>query len=150
MNFPNQSTSKNFNYDQKFYTFLKESDFVVEKLINHGYFRVVNGAGEILFYPLVVEKNYHGIGLTPGWNQSLWQRGKDLAAGRILLVAVAFNAGGAHIILEDDSHYMTLTGNLEEDARIYCLRVAKAIVNVTGPAIQTGLSIHDHITQLAD
>lgn len=140
----------NFGYAQKFYTFLKESEMVVEKVINHGYFRVVNGAGEILFYPLVVEKNYHGIGLTPSWGQSPAQCAKDAYAGRILLVAVAFNAGGAHIILEDDSHYMTLTGNLEEDARIYCLRVAKAIVNVTGPATSSGLSIHDHITQLAD
>jgi hypothetical protein len=140
----------NYIYAKTFIQFLKTSDLIVEKIINHGYFRVVNGAGEILFYPLVVEKNYHGIGLTPGYEQSILQLDKDAFNGRILLVAVAFNAGGAHIILEDDSHYMTLTGNLEEDARIYCLRVAKAIVNVTGPAIQTGLSIHDHITQLAD
>lgn len=140
----------NYEYAKKFTDFLKESDLVVEKMVNHGYFRMVTNAGEIIFYPLVVEKNYHGIALTPGFDQPIYQIQIDVYHNRILLLAVALNAGGAHIILENDSKYMPLTGNLQEDAETYCMRVAKAIVNVTGPAMGNGLSVHDHITQLAD
>ncbi len=118
-------------------------------LANHGYFRD-SYQSNIAFYPKNPDSKYHSIGMTPGLNQSQQQIDKDIAKGRIMLVAEAMNSSGDYVILEDDTGYMTLTGDLNTDITTYCRRVVKAIVNVTGSAESLGMSPHDYVTKIAD
>lgn len=128
---------------------LKNSSVVEMILDNHGYFRDVKGYN-LAFFPKNPGETYHSIGMTPGLNQTQEQINKDIAKGRIMLVAEAINSSGAYVILEDDTGYMTVTGNLHDDMVTFCRRVVKAIVHVTGEAESLGLSPHDHIAKMEE
>lgn len=137
------------DYIKAFKMSLKHCSFVGEQLDNHGYFRHSIG-DSLVFYPKNPHDKYHSIGLTPGLNQEEAQLTKDMYHNRILLVAEASNSSGDYIILEDDTRYMKLTGDLRTDMLMYCRQVVKAIINVTGTAESLGITPHDYITKLDD
>jgi hypothetical protein len=118
-------------------------------LDNHGYFRKMVG-NSISFFPKLPGETYHIIGMTPGHEQSGEAIQRDISKGRIMLVAEASNSSGDCVILEDDTGYMTLTGDLSTDIITYCHRVVKAIIHVTGAAESLGMTPHDYIRQIAD
>lgn len=128
---------------------LKNSNTVGLIMDNHGYFRDVKGYN-IAFFPKNPGETYHVIGMTPGLNQTKEQIDRDIAKGRIMLVAEAINSSGAYVILEDDTGYMSITGNIHDDVVTFCRRVVKAIVHVTGAAESLGITPHDYVTQIAD
>lgn len=126
---------------------LKNSPFISTLFDKHGYFRHVIG-DSIIFYPKNPPTDYHSIGLTPGLNQTESQLFKDISRNRILLLAEASNSAGDYVIIEDSTHYMPLTGNLQSDMIVYCRHLFKAVDYVTGNAEQLKLSPHDFVTTL--
>lgn len=136
-------------YAYQFMTYVKVSAGITVNLDNHGYFREIVG-NSVVFYPKNPPGRYHSIGMTPALEQSGEVIQRDIAKGRIMLVAEAANSSGDIVILEDDTGYMTLTGDLTNDLITYCHRVVKAIVHVTGTAESLGMSPHDFIAKIAD
>lgn len=128
---------------------VRNSSEVAMILDNHGYFRHSYGHN-LVFFPKNPGNKFHSIGLTPGLNQSPEQINKDVAKSRIMLVAEAMNSDGAYVILEDDTGYMTITGDLHDDLVTFCRRVVKAIIHVTGEAESLGMTPHDYVTKIAD
>jgi hypothetical protein len=123
---------------------------VVSKFIEaHGYFRI-NAGYNVAFYPNNPDEKYHALGLTPGLNQTPTVIARDVAKNRILLVAEGINSSGDYVIIEDDTNWMTLSGNLTVDLRIYCMRLARALGHVTNSAKSLGLTPHDFIAKIAD
>jgi len=140
------------DYALRLFQHIKESPYVDQKLLNHGYSKTVLPQDGILFKPIDVldhNKSYI-ISVTPGGGQNLEQIITDVSKGYLLLVAEAFNTNGDHVILEDHSRYMRLTNHIQNDTITYCQKVINAIIHVTGAAETKGLTVHDHITQLAD
>jgi hypothetical protein len=136
-------------YAYQFMDYVKVSAGVMVHLDNHGYFRELVGTS-VTFFPKLPGEKFHSIGMTPAQEQSGEAIQRDVANGRILLIAEASNSSGDCIILEDDTGYMTLTGYLSNDLITYCHRVVKAIIHVTGAAESLGMTPHDYISQIAD
>lgn len=138
-------------YYNAFLSMIQLGALIANTVDNHGYFRTVLPSGEILFYPVnSCSDNHYSIGVTPGLEQNASHVMKDIQRNRILLVVVASNSEGDYVILEDESRYMELTGDINVDAVTYCHRVVKAILSVTNAAKSKGITPHEHITQLAD
>ncbi len=136
-------------YAYQFMDYVKISAGVMVNLDNHGYFRQVVGTS-VSYFPKNPGETFHSIGMTPAQEQPGEAIQRDIAKGRIMLVGEACNSSGDCVILEDDTGYMTLTGDLSTDLITYCHRVVKAIINVTGAAESLGMTPHDYIRILAD
>lgn len=136
-------------YAYQFMDCVKVSAGIMVNLDNHGYFRELAGTS-VVFYPKNPGEKYHSIGMTPGLEQTGETIQRDVAKGRILLVCEASNSSGDIVILEDETGYMTLTGDLTNDLITYCHRVVKALTKVSDDAKSLGMTLHDYIAKLAD
>lgn len=136
-------------YAYQFMDYVKVSAGIMVNLDNHGYFRSLAGTS-VVFYPKNPGETFHSIGMTPGLEQTGEWIQRDVAKGRILLVAEASNSSGDIIILEDETGYMTLTGELSTDLIAYCERVVKALQSVVNAAKSLEMTPHDYIAKLAD
>jgi hypothetical protein len=119
-------------------------------LRNHGYTKVENFHGSFhrIYKPIDLSpENTFYITLTPAYGQTSLEKFNDAKNNRVLLICDVQDYQGNFTILEDDSKYMPITGNLQHDMKTFTQRLIRAIIHVTGPAETLGIPVCEYISK---
>jgi hypothetical protein len=140
----------NLKYTEHFIHTTINCPELLNTLRNHGYTKVENfhGQGHRIYKPIGLSpENTFYITLTPAYGQTSLEKFNDAKNNRILLVCDVQDYHGSYTILEDDSKYMPITGNLQTDMQTFTQRLLRAIIHITGPAQTLGISVSEYISK---
>lgn len=140
----------NLKYTEHFIRTTITCPDLLKTLENHGYVNVENfqGHNKRLYKPKnASHDSMFYIALTPADGQTSMQKFNDDKNNRILLVCDVQDYHGNFTILEDDSKYMPISGNLQQDMQMFTQRLLRAIIHITGPAETLGISVSEYISK---